>query len=74
MKVSAKTGFVGIGTSAFIRAAFDNIQISDGTVIHVGSRHYIVIMILQYLTEDVKLILPEFKMATIYSNSVAINS
>ena len=30
VKISAKNGFVGIGTSSFIRAAFDDIQISDG--------------------------------------------
>ena len=30
VKVSAKAGFVGIGTSSFIRAAFDSILISDG--------------------------------------------
>ena len=29
-KTSAQAGFVGIGTSSFIRAAFDDIQISDG--------------------------------------------
>ena len=29
-KTSSQAGFVGIGTSSFIRAAFDNIQISDG--------------------------------------------
>ena len=30
VKVSAKAGFVGIGTSSFIHAAFDSILISDG--------------------------------------------
>lgn len=30
VKVLPKAGFVGIGTSSFIRAAFDNIRISDG--------------------------------------------
>jgi len=28
---SKPTGFVGIGTSSFIRAAFDGLLISDGT-------------------------------------------
>ena len=33
VKVLPTAGFVGIGTSSFIRAAFDNIQISYGKCI-----------------------------------------
>ena len=36
MRVSDKTGFVGIGTSAFIHAAFDNIEITDGMFIAIS--------------------------------------
>jgi len=31
-KTSAQAGFVAIGTSSFIRAAFDDIQITNGKI------------------------------------------
>jgi len=41
VKISATSGFVGIGTSSFIHAAFDDIQISNG--VHIYS--YVVTII-----------------------------
>ena len=45
MRVSDKTGFVGIGTSAFIHAAFDNIEITDGMLIIILAISFAIITI-----------------------------